>query len=229
MEINKKLLPAPIRILKTKIFLAISLSLILFLTIALPVFSQSSTFFQNAKLAYNKYCKNRSLPTGTMAINCFVFDKVLELQALVDNLNAKVFNLESNSVNQEGKLSDMEIRINILEASLSALLVTPTPDTRPFEASIEVALQGINVVNNLKSFSATISANKNIKACSYSYSTPEICTVNGNISICTGGGVSGTGSINGSMCTFNGETNGRIDATVNSFYNEQKNLNYSFD
>lgn len=224
----KKLLPAQIHVLKSKKLLLIPLSLVFFLAVALPAFSQSGTYFNNAKLTYDRYCKARSLPTGTTAISCFVFDKVLELQTAFDNLNTKVSNLESENNNRINQISSVENRISQLEASLSALMITPTPDTRPFEASIQVALQGINVINNLKAFSATISANKNIKSCNYSYSTPEICTVNGNMSICTGGGVSGTGSINGSICTFNGETNGNISSTVTSFYQEQKNLNYSF-
>lgn len=224
MKSFKNLLPAPITgLLKNKKIVSSLLVIILFLTFSFPVYSQSSTYFQNAKTAFDRYCKGRITPTGTTAINCFAFEKVLEIQESLNSLNTRITNLESN------KISSLEQRISSLEASLSALTITPTPDTTPFEASMQIIeQQSGDVTNNYHNFTATISANKEIKSCNYSYNLPEVCTGSGGIRICTGGNTSGTGTIDYKTCTFSGGTNGRIDATVTSFQQETKNLNYSF-
>lgn len=83
------------------------------LTITLPVFAASSNFLQKATEYYQRNCKSQNVPRA-IAISCYLFDKVSEI--------------ETNDTTQGAKIAELEQRIKALETQ-----PTPTPTPSPFE------------------------------------------------------------------------------------------------
>ena len=106
--------------------------LILFLSFfTLPVLAASSDFLPQATEFYDRYCAKRRIP-NTLAISCYLFDKVHEMQDEVTSL--------------EEKVSELEERIEDLENS-------PTPTPTPTPTTIEQIVYVIS--DNTWKFSLT--------------------------------------------------------------------------
>lgn len=93
--------------------LIVAIIAISLLAITLPVFAASSNFLQKATEYYQRNCKSQNVPRA-VAISCYLFDKVSEI--------------ETNNATQSAKITELEQRIKALEDQ-----PTPTPTPAPFE------------------------------------------------------------------------------------------------
>lgn len=97
-----------------KLVIVVAILVISSLTITLPVFAASSNFLQKATEYYQRNCKSQNVPRA-VAISCYLFDKISEIEA--------------NNATQSAKITELEQRIKALETQPP----TPTPTPSPFE------------------------------------------------------------------------------------------------
>jgi hypothetical protein len=102
-------------------------ALVAFITImfllAVPVFAVGSNFLDEASKYYQKNCigvPNKIL--NEKALNCYLFEKASELNLLVDNLNSRLNQNDSNDASQSAEIANLKTRLEILES-----LPLPTP------------------------------------------------------------------------------------------------------
>lgn len=102
------------------------LALILIVIFTVPVFAASSTFFNQAKNYYNRYCKLRRIPDN-IAIQCFVFDKVEELDSAISSLSLRITNTENINSAQDQQILDLQNKNASQDAEITDLRNQLTP------------------------------------------------------------------------------------------------------
>lgn len=101
--------------------------LISVLTFTPLVFAVSSDFVFNAVAYYEKNCKKNPerLPRET-SFNCYLYEKVAELDQALNSLNARLNQTEVYDATQSAKLEELEQRIAKLEN-----IPSPSPSSSP--------------------------------------------------------------------------------------------------
>lgn len=101
--------------MKIKRYVILGLITFFFSFFTLPVLAASSDFLPQATEFYNRYCTRRRIP-NTLAISCYLYDKVHEIQDEISSLGERV--------------SELEERVEELES-------TPTPSSTPTPTPVE--------------------------------------------------------------------------------------------
>ena len=94
-----------------KLVIVVAILVVTSFAITIPVFAASSNFLQKATEYYERNCKRQNVPRA-IAISCYLFDKVSEIEA--------------NNATQSAKITELEQRVKALEDQ-----PTPTPWTAP--------------------------------------------------------------------------------------------------
>lgn len=100
------------------------------LILAVPVFAASSTFYDHAKAYYALNCAKPSL-TPNVAVICYLYDKVSEIDSNLASLSSRVSNLESSSASQSAAITDLKQRVSNLERPSPTPTPSPTPSPTP--------------------------------------------------------------------------------------------------
>lgn len=96
------------------------LALLIFTSLATPTYAASNTFLPSALSFYNLVCKQRVVVL-TMALQCYVFDKVNELQQSLDSVTQRTTNTESKNNTQDQKILNLENKVASQEAVIADL------------------------------------------------------------------------------------------------------------
>lgn len=96
------------------------LAIILVAVFATPIFAASSTFFTKAQRYYEQNCSRRNISNET-SLQCYVFDKVNEVQASLNSLTGRVVNTESKNTAQDQLILDLQNKNASQDAAIQVL------------------------------------------------------------------------------------------------------------
>jgi hypothetical protein len=108
-------------------FLPFLIGLFLFLIPIVPVLAASSTYLTAATKYFREECKARA--KGDEAAICFLYERMKQTDVILAGLN-------DVNEGQNEQIIDLQHRVEMLEASLSAMSVTPPP---PSEKTVTFA------------------------------------------------------------------------------------------
>jgi hypothetical protein len=106
------------------------ITFIIGLVLAVPALATSNDFLAKASNYYQEKCTKPKVPDST-AINCYLFDKLLDLENALVNSNQRITNLEADSAIKSSQINDMQIRVTNLENLIPSPFPSPTLSPGP--------------------------------------------------------------------------------------------------
>ena len=90
------------------------LAFVFFILSSSAVYAASSAFLNQAKSYYNKVCKLKGVP-DSIASECYLFDKVGEIDSALTVLTTRATNLENKNISQDTEIQSLKNRVKALE------------------------------------------------------------------------------------------------------------------